>query len=260
MSIYFKRLFYTLLFTTFVLTSLDASTIESKYHAVDIAGKQRMYTQRILKDYAMIGMKNDFGNPDEDIKKCIETFSLHLKSLHDYTKNKEILEKIEKAEKIWLPIKTTVEKKPEKKGVLALQSSLENLFIISNEITKLFEKEAGGESGEIVNISGRQRMLSQKMASLYMLKVWDIKDEKFKETMHTSMKLFKESLIKLEASKLNNDEISNLLLKVKKSFMFFEIMTKSSSSFIPSLIYKKSNDILENMDSVTRLYVEINKK
>jgi hypothetical protein len=33
------------------------------------------------------------------------------------------------------------------------------------------------------------------------------------------------------------------------------VMNKSNSVFIPSLIYKKSNDILKNMNSATLCYV-----
>jgi hypothetical protein len=78
--------------------------------------------------------------------------------------------------------------------------------------------------------------------------------------MDSAMTLFKTSLETLQKSDLNTDEITELLAKVKKSFMFFEVMNKSDSAFIPALIYKKSNDILKNMDTITRLYVEVKKK
>jgi len=70
------------------------------------------------------------------------------------------------------------------------------------------------------------------------------------------LKLFKTSLETLEKSPLNNDEINALLVKVKRSFVFFEMMNRSKSKFVPTLIYKKSNDILKNMNSVTQLYVK----
>ena len=98
-------------------------------------------------------------------------------------------------------------------------------------------------------------MLSQRMASLYMLKVWGIDDPQFKEKMNKAMDLFRTSQEKLMASSMNTDEINALLKKSKKSFMFFEMMNKSKSKFIPTLIYKKSNDILKDMNTATGLYV-----
>lgn len=103
-------------------------------------------------------------------------------------------------------------------------------------------------------------MLSQRMASLYMLKVWEVHDPQFKIKLDDAMKLFKESLSELEKSDLNTDEINALLAKVKRSFMFFEMMSKSKSKFIPTLIYKKSNDILTNMNSITQSYVALETK
>ena len=161
---------------------------------------------------------------------------------------------------MWSKIKKTLTLRPDKKNVGKLQESLDVLLKESNRTTELFAKDTGEESGEIINISGRQRMLSQRMAGLYMLKVWGVDDKQFKEKMGETMKLFKDSLEKLKKSKLNTDEIKTLLSKVEKSFMYFEVMNRSSNVFIPTLIYKKSDDILKNMNSVTKLYVAVSKK
>jgi hypothetical protein len=240
--------------------TLSAITIESPYHAVDVAGKQRMFTQRMLKDYTMIGMENSFGKPKEDLKKIMNAFENHLQSLHDYTKNKSIKESTAQVKELWLPIKKTLNSEAKKENAGVLQEDLEKLLKESNTVTVLFAKDTGETAGEIINISGRQRMLSQRMASLYMLKVWGIDDDKFKEKMESAMVLFKTSLERLQKSELNTDEIRELLSKVEKSFMFFEVMNKSSETFIPALIYKKSNDILKNMNTATKEYVVASKK
>ena len=250
-----KSIKFILIFSLFT-NLLSAVEIKSMYDAVDVAGKQRMFTQRMLKDYAMIGMKNSFGNATEDLNNTISTFDDHLHALHNYTKNDKIKKSTNKVKEIWLPIKKVLVALPNKSKVAKLQENLELLLSAANDTTGLFANETGKESGKIVDISGRQRMLSQRMASLYMLKVWGVDDEKFKEKMKSSMQLFKTSLEELKKSKLNTDEINKLLTKVEKSFMFFEVMNKSSNIFIPSLIYKKSNDILKNMNSATQCYVD----
>jgi len=89
-----------------------------------------------------------------------------------------------------------------------------------------------------------------------MLKVWGVEDPQFKTKLDDTLKLFKSSLEKIEASSLNTDETKALLKKVKRSFVFFEMMNRSKSKFVPTLIYKKSNDILENMNTVTQIYVQ----
>jgi hypothetical protein len=246
-----------MVYSSLVLSGyLYAVEIKSVEEAVNIAGKQRMFTQRMLKDYAMVGMGNTFGDPTQDLTKTIADFDDHLSSLKAYAPNEKIKKSLDEVEALWKPIKASLQEKPELAKAEKLQEQLEALLKASDKATKLFAEASGKASGEMVNIAGRQRMLSQRMASLYMLKVWGVQDPKFKAKLDDTLSLFKQSLEKLEGSPLNNDESKVLLAKVKRSFIFFEMMNRSKSKFVPTLIYKKSNDILKNMDRVTKLYVQ----
>ncbi len=255
-----KKIKMSLATITLLTTSSSAIEIKSPTHAVDIAGKQRMFTQRMLKDYAMVGMGNTFGKPAEDLKKVSADFQDHMESLVAYTKSDEVKKSIAKVESLWTPLKTTLLEAPIKEKVEKLQLDLDALLKAADDTTKLFAKESGKASGATVNKAGRQRMLSQRMASLYMLKVWEVEDPQFQMKLNDAMKLFKTSLSELEGSNLNTDEIKALLAKVKRSFIFFEMMSKSKSKFVPTLIYKKSNDILSNMNSATQKYVALETK
>jgi nitrate/nitrite-specific signal transduction histidine kinase len=249
-----KRTIKILFLLSIFINSVFSDEVKNLSQAVDMAGKQRMFTQRMLKDYVMIGLENKFGNPTEDLRKIMDKFEYHLTLLTEFNSDKATNESLKKVKKLWEPIKIKLQEEPKKENAGKTQEELEALLKQANEATHLFAKQTGKVSGEIINISGRQRMLSQRMASLYMLKVWGVNDPKFKEKMSKSIMLFKTSLERLMKSDMNTDKITLLLNRVKKSFMFFEIMNKSNSKFIPTLIYKKSNEILKDMNTATGLY------
>ena len=181
-------------------------------------------------------------------------FETHLEALIAFNTDKATEESLLKVQKMWVPLKSKLQEKPSKEKAGELQEELEALLKQSNEAVGLFAKQTGKASGEIINISGRQRMLSQRMASLYMLKVWGIDDPQFKEKMTKAMDLYSTSLEKLKKSDMSTEEIMVLLKRSERAFKFFQIMNKSSNKFIPSLIYKKSNDMLKDMNTATGLY------
>lgn len=255
MLIRIKKFINGILFYSIICSVSFAMEIKDLAQAVDVAGKQRMFTQRMLKNYAMIGMENNFGNPKKDLDFIMGEFEDHLNSLIDFNKDEATDTSLKSVQKLWIPTKDILKHPPQKDNVVMVQESLEELLKLANTATQLFAKQTGKVSGEIINISGRQRMLSQRMASLYMLKVWGIDDPKFGQKMKDAMELFRSSSEKLMASDMNTEEINKLLKESYKNFIFFEIMNKSSKKFIPTLIYKKSNEILKSMNTVTGLYV-----
>jgi len=234
------------------------ASIENDNDAVNKSGKQRMLTQRMLKDYAMLGMGNTFGQPGEDLQQQIKLFDTSLHDLQQFNQNASIAKSLIKTETLWLPIKQQLKKKPTIEAAADLQKLLDDLLNSCHETTTLLVKMSGRDNSQIINISGRQRMLSQRLAALYMLKVWGINDDNFKQKLEQTMNDFSQAQKKLEASSHNTAQIKSSLQKVKKLFMWFELMANSTSGrYIPSLISKSSDKINSEMNTVTKLYIQV---
>ncbi len=242
---------------SFLLTlSVSASAkITSMSDAVNKAGKQRMITQRLLKDYTLIGMNNTYGNPEKDLQEMVTLFDTSLNGLTAYVKDADAQTSLKKVKTLWLPIKKKLLTAPTKEQAIVLAKEIETLLQATDESTQRITKASHSKSAEIVNISGRQRMLSQRMASLYMLKVWEINDAKTDSKLTQAMNEYEAAQKKLLQSKLNTPETKKLLQDAAKSYRFFQVMGKShSKKFVPSLINRSANNILKAMHKATQLY------
>jgi len=228
--------------------------------AVNQAGKQRMITQRLMKDYAMIGMNLDLGDPGADLRQLVSQFDAILTDLEQYASEPRVQASLTEIRRQWAPLKKTLQEAPEKSRAARLQQDMDALLATCQKNTHLLAELSGNQRGEIVDLAGRQRMLSQRMAALYMLKAWRVQGVDIDTKLAQAMEEFSSAHTRLEESALTTAEIRELLARVKKSYAWFEMMGKSKSGrVIPSLINRSADKILVDMDKVTTMYAATRK-
>ncbi|MCP3672197.1 MAG: hypothetical protein GY814_17555 [Gammaproteobacteria bacterium] len=250
-----KRMVSALLtLAVFFVVSSQASALSTQ-EAINKSGKQRMLTQRMLKDYALVGMGVNFGDPKTDLKNIVAQFDTTVGELKATATSEKVTASLNSISQLWGPIKQVLTVEPQQKSAAGLQRALDDLLQACHQATVLITESADSKAGEIINISGRQRMLSQRLAGLYMLRVWGVKDSEFEQKLAQVMDEFRtahQALLNAPATTL---KIKKLLGEVNGPFSMFELMAQSKSGkFIPALISKSSDKIVIKMDEVTGLY------
>jgi len=100
--------------------------------------------------------------------------------------------------------------------------------------------------GKATNISGKQRMLSQRIAKLYILKLAGSRGQELTKEYNSSIQLFERNLYILESnSKTSSIKIKSSLKKEKKQWELFKTKIRSQSLENVSTIIASSNELLK---------------
>ncbi len=261
---------------SFQLSSIVKSYMASKNakrHIINLAGKQRMLTQRMVKLALLGGLKIDRENSKELLMK---TAKLYDKTLNGFlegdtslklekTRDKQLRAYIKTLKQEWSAFYKNIEMY--EKNPKALSYLIENnhlLLMHSDKLVKLFKKY-GTKSNfmeksrkNIIDIAGRERMLIEKMTKEKLLLAKQIKVQENRKNLQDTITLFYNSLkalrkgdSKLHIAKANNKtivlqlgKVNDLWKKLKPSYQNSKSSTKELSALVSKarVLRKEMND------------------
>jgi hypothetical protein len=128
---------------------------------------------------------------------------------------------------------------------------------LAQQGTVQLEKYSGTTAGKLINVAGRQRMLSQRIAKLSMFRAWDITSAQMTQDLDAAMKEFAAAQALLTSAPQNTATISSELQLANTQWLFFaEALKQTAGSRDEQLrnVATTSERILQVMDDVTGLY------
>lgn len=235
-----------------------AQEIQNDTEAVNVAGKQRMYTMRLLRDYLMIGEKINYRDPEGDLKKTMENFEASAKALRAYIKDPVLKTEQKEIQKMWESSRKMFSQAPKREDALVYAKAATQFRKKLNIFVNHLSEHYGSSSAKVVNAAGKLRAVSQALVSVYLLKSWDIPEAG--KMIKRPMKSFRESLDFCDKAPETTSAMRPTLKKLENIYLFFQIMDEANSTTTPVLAIKKTDDMLKYADELTQMYVKALKK
>ena len=137
--------------------------------AINKAGRQRMLSQRISKAYLALVHKVEPPSAQQIMDRSISLFDRQLVELKAYAPTAAIRETYARLETGWTEFKgVLVGSSPSKDQAPRVVQADAAILALAHQGTQQYEAHSGKALGKLVNIAGRQRMLSQRMAKFYL--------------------------------------------------------------------------------------------
>lgn len=249
----------SILFSLLLIPVHGIAGIDSLSSAINKAGRQRMLTQRIIATYIQIGMDILTRKSTRQLNDAVNLFEEQLDELKKHRKSGKINEQLQRVTALWQPLQKIAREPIQKSKVAELRMIAEDALTASHRVVIMLQDESGTKKGQLVNVSGRQRMLSQRLSNLYMLQSWSFNSSEYSDDYSRAMNEFKGALTELSASSLSTAEINGKLNKAKREFGMFERSSHhKNGEFIPLMIKMSADKLLTLMNDVTHLYEHLN--
>ncbi|MDD5296059.1 MAG: type IV pili methyl-accepting chemotaxis transducer N-terminal domain-containing protein [Rhodocyclaceae bacterium] len=229
--------------------------------AINKAGRQRMLSQRMSKAWLMLDMDILPDRARAVLKQSMTTFERQLAELGGLTPSEEVRLALVRLGDEWHTCKTVLESPPAPDGVNRLFDANEKVLSAAHALTLAYEKASATPAGRLVNLAGRQRMLSQRMAKFYLFRQLGVQPGVCQSELAKARKDFSSAHEALLAAPETTAAIRSEMGLVAQQWVMFQYAVDNADPVDPKMAAGNaattSERILEQMEVVVGLYEKL---
>jgi nitrate/nitrite-specific signal transduction histidine kinase len=232
--------------------------------AINKAGRQRMLSQRMAKAWLALGQGIiENKQAAKILSDSMALFDRQFVELKAYAPTTPIKATYEALEGVWNDYKTAlVGTHPQKINAPTLLRLDAQVLKLAHQGTVQLEAYSEKTVGRLVNIAGRQRMLSQRTAKFYLSQQWGVNYPDAVKELNLAKAEFVAALNVLESAPQATPHILQKLTLARQQWVFFNnALTKLDSRIGAEQrcieVFATSEHILQVMDQVTGLYSQL---
>lgn len=230
--------------------------------AINKAGRQRMLSQRMGKAYLALVQNIEPSLARQVLDRSLAQFDRQLVELKAFAGNQELKATYTSLEAAWSEYKTAlIGTAPSKAGGGPVMANAGKVLALAHKGTQQYEALLNKPLGKLVNVAGRQRMLSQRMAAYYLASAVQADGGAAQAEIGKARTEFLAGLQLLRGAPEATARIKDELQLADGQWLLFDnaLQKNAAGGAVKPLadVFVTSENLLAVMDKVTGMYSEL---